>query len=133
MEVVVPEGKTNTFIRSIFAIVFLYVIMSPILSLVKSSGLDMSGLLSNDIDYSEHLVVETKYKIEQHLFENGVEGVNIEIDGVSTHNDFKIYKIYVNLSNLVILKNEEHIDKYKLITELIMGVVDVSEEDIVYG
>lgn len=134
IEIIAPDGKTNTFIKSIFSLVFICVVMSPILNLVKQSGIDVSGLInSGENDFEEQLKIDTKLKIENYLFEHGIEGVEIEIDACSTINDIIINKIYVNLSNSVIIKNEEHIDKYKLITGLIMEVIDVSEENIVYG
>jgi len=44
IEIIMPEGKTNTFIKSMFAIVFMYVVMSPIINLIKDA---------NFIDFNE--------------------------------------------------------------------------------
>ena len=134
LEVVIPEGKTNVFIKSIFSLMFIFVVMSPIINLVKSSNIDISGIFGQyDDDYYEHSSLEIKSKIENQLKQNGIEGVFVEIDGYMSNNDLVINRLYVNLSNMVINERDEHIDKYKLITGLIMEVVKVSEENIVYG
>ena len=71
--------------------------------------------------------------IEERLLQNGIFNVNIDVVGYSTNNELLIEKINVDLSNLIINKEDEHIDKYKLITELIISVANVQEEQIVYG
>ena len=135
VEIITPNGKTNLFIKSIFALVFMYVVMSPVLKLVKTSGLEFSEIFGKQEtdEYLEQLILENKFKIENYLKENEIEGVSVEIEGYSTANDFIIDKVYVNLSNLVINEKYKHINKYKLITGLIMEVVNVSEDNIVYG
>ena len=135
LEAVLPEGRTNAFIKSIFIILFIYVVMNPIIKLIKNNDLiDFSQVFSVKQDeYLEQLKLELKYKIENHLYTNGVEGVYVEIEGNVVNNDIKINKINVNISNIVINKQDEHIDKYKLITGLIMDIVKVDKESIVYG
>ena len=133
-DIIMPNGKTNLFIKSIFVLVFMYVLMNPILKLVKATGLDVSKIfIAEEDERLQHLKQESKLKIENYLCEKGVDGVIVEVDGYSTSNDFIINKIQVNISNLVINENVTHINKYKLITGLIMEVVNVSEEDVVYG
>lgn len=133
VDIVTPDGKTNAFIKSIFAIVFMYIVISPILQLVNDSGIDVSKIFVQIDEDVEHIKFENKCKIENYLFDKGIEGVIVEVDGYSTSNDFILDKIYVNIDNLVINKNVEHINEYKLITSMIMEIVEVSEEDIIYG
>lgn len=136
VETIVPNGKTNVFIKSIFAIVFMYVVASPILKFVKNNDLiDLSAIfnVSDKDDELEQKLFEIKCQIENHLSDGGVEGVEVEVLGYSTNDDIIIEEISVNIANLVINKKDEHIDKYRLITDLIMEVVNVQEEKIVYG
>ncbi len=136
VEIVVPNGKTNVFIKSIFAIVFMYVVVSPILKLVKNNDLiDLKTIFNvqSDDEELEQRTFELKCQIENHLNNNGVEGVEVTVAGHSTNDDIIIDEISVNIANLVINKKDEHIDKYRLITGLIMEVVNIDEERIVYG
>lgn len=137
LEIVVPDGKTNAFIRSIFAVIFMVIVVSPIIKLVKDSEfIDFSDMVTwtvNQDDYTEQLLLELKFQIENHLTTNGVEGVQVEVKGYSTNKDVKIEQIKVDLSNLVILEKDEHINKYKLITTLIKEKVEIDEESIIYG
>ena len=135
LEVISPEGKTNAFIKSIFAIVFMYVVITPIINLIKNQDkIDFSNIIQTEHnDYSEQTLTEIKLKIETHLASNGFNGVEVEVVGVSTEEYTKVQKVQVDLSNLVLNSGDEHINKYKLITELIMSVVDIDKENIVYG
>ena len=134
IDIVAPEGKTNSFIKSIFALVFLYVLMNPIFTLLKNQDfIDISHFFQGNIsDESEQAMIETKFVIENHLIENGVRGVFVEVLGYRSNECDIIEEVRVDLSNLVLLNNNQHIDKYKLITELIIDVVNIDRENIIY-
>ena len=134
VDIIIPSGKTNVIIKSVFALVFMCVVISPIINLVLSGKqIDFTNMFQLESEYDEQLINETKLKIKNHLEDYGVSGVDIEIKGYSTNNDLYIQQINVDLSNLVLNKKDEHINKYELITELIMSVVDVNKEKIIYG
>ena len=137
LEAVIPDGKTNAFIKAIFSIIFMVVVISPIINLFgKDNVFDFSEILkptSEVVEQNEHELMELKFIIENHLIDNGIHGVEVKVKGYSSNNDLKIEQINVNLSNLIINKKDEHIDKYKLITTLIKEKVEVNEEQIVYG
>lgn len=47
IEIIIPEGKTNAFIKSIFAIVFMYIIMSPVINIINDTNmLDFSEIFN---------------------------------------------------------------------------------------
>ena len=136
LEIIIPDGKTNNFIKCMFALMFMFVVVSPIINLVKNSDvIDFSGMFSASTqdDLTEQSLLEMRFQIENHLSKNGVKGVQVEVMGYSTKNYTKIEQIKVDLSNLVILEKDEHINKYKLITKLIKEKVEINEENIVYG
>ena len=135
IDIITPEGKTNLFIKSIFALVFLYVLVSPIFKLIKEQDLiDFSQFFTTEIsDENEQAMMEVKFNIENYLNDNGVKGVIVEVWGYKSNDINIIEQINVDLTNLVLLNNNQHIDKYKLISELIIDVVNVDMENIVYG
>jgi stage III sporulation protein AF len=137
IEIIIPDGKTNGFIKSIFSIIFMFVVISPIIKLInKSDTIDLTNIEFNESknnNLTEQKLTEIKFQIENHLRENGVEGADVEVMGYSTNKDIIINQINVEVNNLVILNKDEHINKYKLITKLIKEKVEVDEKNIVYG
>lgn len=135
VDVILPAGKTNVFIKSIFSLIFIYVVVSPILKLISDNDIRINDFLEvkQADEMSEHLIIETEYKIQNKLHENGFHNVFVKVDGYSTKNQLIINKINVDLSKLIIINQDEHIDKYKLITDLIISVVDINKEKIIYG
>ena len=73
--------------------------------------------------------------IESFLAENGYQNVDISITTENNDGEVKIKYIYVNLCDLVITKNFEHIDYTTKIKELVIKLVEnINEEQIVlYG
>ena len=140
LDIVCPEGKTNIFIKSIFVLMFMYVILLPIIKLIKNTDmLDLTKYLNvveidiRDTDEFEQIINELEIKIQEYVSENGIGGVVFEISGNVSKNNVEIKEIKVDLSNTVLNEENVHIDKYKLITKLIMDMVEVGEEQIVYG
>lgn len=133
-DVISPEGKTNAFIKSIFAIIFMYVILTPVIKLFNEKNLmDITNFsIMYEDEFQEQKLSEIELEIETNLVSNGVYGVNIDVKGYSTEEYTKIQKVQVDLSNLVLNNEDKHINKYKLITKLIVDVVDIDEENIVY-
>ena len=138
LDIVSPEGKTNAFIKSIFIIMFMYVILSPIIRLIKNvEDIDYSkyfiaieGISNNE--ETEQIISELQLKIQEYIAKNGINGVNVKIDGRVSNNEVDISNVNVDLSNIVLNIKDKHINKYKLITELIMDIVEVGEEQIIY-
>ena len=43
-DVICPGGKTNSFIKSIFSIIFMYVVMTPIIRLVSDETIELNSI-----------------------------------------------------------------------------------------
>ncbi len=140
VDLVLPDSKISKYIKSIMAIFVIAVIISPI-----------SDLLRNGFD-SNSLVIDSEYAINQDILENlneqnknymednierslaglGYSGCDVMISMDSK--DSEILYLYVNLCDLVIKENEQHIDYHTKIKELIKNLVNVEEEQIIlYG
>ena len=136
LEIVIPDGKTNSFIKSIYSIILMFVIVNPIIKIFNKDTLDLSSIniVENNQDIiTEQKLTEIKFLIERHLLDNGIMGVDVEVKGYSTNKDIIISEINVDISNIGILEKDEHINKYKLITMLIKEKVEVDEKNIIYG
>lgn len=119
VDIIIPDGQTNKYIKSIMAIVTVFVIASPIPSLI-SGDIELSTVFSESeipqvdgefvakvtqmkIDYTEERLVDF-------LSENGYEQVTVELISFQESDIFKAASITVNLQNLVIRENYSHIN-----------------------
>lgn len=137
IDILYPHGKTNAFCKSIFGVFSMFILISPILNL------DVKKLENSSNDYiSEQLLMSLesskenvyKLKIESLLKSNEIEGVNVEIQGNSEDNGFIIENIYLDVSEIVLTKNLTNINKYKVITNIILESVEIDPERIIiYG
>lgn len=139
VDMVLPNGKTNKLIKSIFAIFIVFVIVSPIVTFKNTNYFDNifnSNNIQIDVEYIKNInkqkVSEYEKNIITALDNNGYHKVDVSIEA-EIDKEIKIKKVYVNICNLVLSENLEHIDKYTNIIAIINSIIDVSREDIVFN
>ena len=134
LDLVYPNGKTNAFCRSIFGIMIVCIMISPIVKYKNndySIDLNNSSLLTS-INESKEFAL--KSQIEGILRNKGIDGVVVEIESNLLENDFQIENIYVDTSELVLTENLTNINKYEVISRTILEFVDIDNERlIIYG
>ena len=139
VETILPNGKLNKFIKSMFSLFLLFVIISP---LPKIFNKDIS--LSNNYDYKMDEVLLTNINqrklnnyekaIIDNLVKKGVSGVSIQFDADTTKSNLNIQKIYVDVCNIVLKNNAKHINITDTIVEVITSIINISKEGVViYG
>lgn len=131
VDIISPSGKTNAFIKSIFAIFLIYVVVSPVVKYIKGGEFN----LDFETGYSvENLAItEAEHKISDLLVANEFYGVDVEITGYVSNNNVVAQKVLLSGVKNVLKIQDEHIDKYKLITNLVQSVVTVKKENIEYA
>ena len=120
IEIILPDGKSNTFIKHIFNIFMLFVIVAPITKIVNNG-------LSYQINLEKinSLEVDIKNELEKIDVNNTSVIVNANIFSES----FCVESIYLDVSSSDIDNT-----KYKSIIDLIVKITNVDEKDIVvYG
>lgn len=136
LDVVLPEGKTNVFIKHIFSVFMLFVIVSPIVDFateslninVNSSVIDSNFIYSNNLEKISALEKSIAADIE----ESGLTNVSLIINGNIFNEILTFNSVYVDISN-VKSKTELTINEIKsIISSKIQNKIDVLEEDIVY-
>ena len=119
IDVVLPEGNINKYIKAVFAFVIILVIVSPLTKL-DSVVVSLENLMKeNEIQLDEDYIFSLNKKILNQINESIIrdaknEGIeNIEIDFVSEIDAFqlKINEVNIYLENVVIDKDIKHIDK----------------------
>ena len=138
IDVIAPEGKMNNFIKSIFAVFLLFVMVCPIVDFFTNNRL--SGFFNTKLNVDEEYLEQTselridnyELLIVSELEKKGIYGVKVEIEGKIVGENKNIKKVMVDTSNLVLTNADEHINKYKVITELIYDILKVKSEVIIY-
>ena len=142
VDLILPDSKISKYIKSIASIFVVAVIASPIINLVKSDWDWKSFFVSSEYQVDENILnninqqnIEVLEKeLVEYLETQGFKGVDIMISASLTDLELKINCIYVNLCDLVINENSEHIDYYTKIKELITQQINIEEEKIIiYG
>jgi len=139
IDLILPSGQTAKYIKNIFAFIMILVIISPIPKIIKGN------LNINQIFESEEIVLQEDFiyqinrdkltalenTIEDYLLEEGYEDVEISISADIFSSEMEIKEIYVDLSDLVISGNSQHIDIKKEITKVVQKIA--GEVEIVFN
>ena len=116
IELVMPEGQMNKYIKSIFSFVIILVIILPLPKLIKKE-IDDSNLFNYQeielqTDYLKEInlskVTSITKSINSDLEEMGYLNVNLSISADIFDEKMDYRGIYVNLRDLVILDNSRH-------------------------
>ncbi len=139
IETILPNGKLNTFIKSVFALFLLFVIVKP---LPKIFNKDLS--INTDYNYEEDsnfLINLNQKKLENYeisilnqLKNEGISNVNIEFEADTTSSDLKIQKVYIDICNIVLNNSDKHINITDTILKIVTNTLNVSDKEvIIYG
>ena len=140
IEVILPSGTTSKYISGIFSIFVMFVILSPILTWIRSDYKLSDYFTKTDIQLNEKLLYNINNsklsEIEQVIIEelntNGYTNVKIDIQFEMEADNVKITQVLVDLQNLVINQNSVNINKYVYIRQVVMSHIAVTEEVIVF-
>ena len=139
VDVIVPNGAINKYIKSIYSIFVVAVMLNPLFNLLKNTK-DFT-IKYQDFEVNVNLlnyiyktrIAEQEKELENTLKEQGFVNVDIIVN-FSIENDELIYNsCEINLKNLVINEDKQHINKYDFITNLVMESTNLTEEEIVFN
>ncbi len=140
VDVIMPEGEMNKFIKGAFSLIALFVIVSPVQKLFKSN-FDIGDVFYNqssiqtDSDFLEATAKQMKLELENtlkvKLKDAGFDKVEVEIMCDLSNNVLDIKKVYIDISKMVINTNLVHINKYTEIKNVTINFLNVEESDVV--
>ena len=139
VDVIVPNGAINKYIKSIYSIFVVAVMLNPLFNLLKNTK-DFT-IKYQDYEVNVNLlnyiyktrITEHEKELENSLKEQGFANVDIILN-YSIENDELVYNICeINLQNLVINADKQHINKYDFITNLVKESTNLTEEEIVFN
>lgn len=138
VEIILPEGNINKYIKGFLVIFTVFIMISPIanLSFTEIFGegeykisLDNSFLEEVNEDKAREYSVLIKDKLRS----SGYDGVNIDVCIDYSFEQFKISTINVDLTKVVLNSKNENIDIYNNIRTIIKSVVVIDSGDIVFN
>ena len=140
VDVIMPEGTMNKYIKGMFGLIALFVIVYPI-SQILNSNIKLDDVFYNssataiDKDFLQATNKQIKSQIEKSLqaklVNAGFENVDVEIECDLSQEQFTIKKVRVDISKMVINQNMVHINKYTEIKKVVTEFVNVEEDDVV--
>ncbi len=137
VEIIMPDGNMNKFIKGFLVIFTIFVMVSPITNISFDDvfgGGDYELTLDNEFleEVENDKLNEYCNIIIDKLSAEGYLNVSIEFQTRLEDGEVNINTIFVNLCDLVLKNNAENINKYNNIKQIIKSVVKVNEEDIIF-
>lgn len=135
IDFVYPNGKTNTFCKSMFGLFAVIILVSPITKIDLSDELS-SNFVSTSISSNLKKSKDEYYalKIIKQLNESDIDGIDVEIESIMEDNVYELENIYIDTTNLVLSENLTHTNKYEVIIQEVLKIVEIDKERIViYG
>lgn len=141
VDLILPNGQTKKYIKGIFAFIVVFVIISPIPSLLNKE-FSVDDIFEEDaIVIQEDFIyqinndrlenIENMIKLD--LKEQGVENVELILSANIFTNDMVIEAVFVDLSQVVLNEKLEHIDINELVAKSILKYVSVNKNNIVFN
>ncbi|MEG1527737.1 MAG: stage III sporulation protein AF [Clostridia bacterium] len=125
VDIIIPDGQTNKYIKGIMAIIVIFVIIQPLpiifnsnlADLTTSDNQDPITIDTNFIEFVNNLSAqERENSLIIYLESKGYKKVECQIVYANSNNIRLVEKVLLNLNNLVIDKNISHINiKEKII------------------
>lgn len=136
VDVISPNGKTNTFIKSIFSLIFLFVLASPLVKIINTKINFDEYSWNMDSDYMAVIKNQKIASLEQMvtaaLQESGYDDIGVKIEGNLTNNEISVTKVYVILKNNVLTDSAPSINNGNTIKDIIAVTLSVDKEVIVF-
>lgn len=136
IDIILPDGKINKFIKSIYAIFVLAVIINPLTRFIKSSNF-LTGITRGDLSVSastivyNDIIVNKEKFVESVLKNNGLAGIDIKLQYKIENDEIVVNKCTANIKNLVIDSSKRHINKYDYVRKIIKDCIGLEDEEIV--
>ncbi len=139
VDLIMPNGQTKKYIKGVFAFVIVFIIVSPLPSLINKN-INIDDIFQEEVELQEQYIYQTNRNklstiedsIISELEKNGVDKVGININANIFTRDMKINAIFVDLSQVVINENNEHININELVISSILKYITIDKKDIIF-
>ena len=138
IDIIVPTGKINKYIKSIFAIFVVAVILMPVVKFIAKS--DDITINYTDYEIEQNLmnyifssrVTAYENEIIEVLENNGLSNIDIKINYSINSNELSLNSCEVDLKNMTSSNIEMHNNRYEFIAETIKEITNLTDEVIIF-
>ena len=138
VDVIIPTGTISKFIKSIYGIFVVLIIVSPIINIFKN--LSNYEFTYNDYEISENLftyisnlkVNAMQEEIIKRIEEEGLVGAEVSLKFSIENDNFQINSCVINTKNMTSSSNSVHINRYEIITEIVKEITNLNSEVILF-
>lgn len=137
VDVIIPAGSLSKYIKSMYSIFVVAVLVTPIVNILsqnKDFKLEYEDvqLQENVINYIlNERVKSNENSIETTLSKEGFSNVDIILNYSIENNDIVYKSCMVNLKNMAINSDKQHINKYEFIKEVVANETKLSLQEII--
>ena len=136
IDLVLPSGRMNKYVKSVFAAVTVLVVILPLPNLLKN-GCSADEFIPNIKVETDDKYLEYTQNIKKNYIIKGLKAAlsndGITLGEMSIEGDFSsvapvITAVKINLSQVVIVGQSEHINKYELLRSKVCRYLSVDED-----
>ena len=140
IEILLPNGTTNKYIKGVVSIMVVYVIIAPIISIFSDFKVgNIKNFITNDFEIDSNFVVDyniesnkkEEHFIEEILFKEGFKNVKVKIVSNIISQE-KIEYVKIITKNMVIDCDIENIDIKDKIIEIVKNRLKIDKSRIYY-
>ena len=135
LDLILPSGSCKKIIQSVISIFFLCIFFSPLKSFIsKTTSTEFSidrGLYTTINLAKVQSIID---RILNELRSSGINDVNVDIVTNTANIDLDIKYVYVDVSNLSLSEDSQHINTNEVIKSVVIKISKIDEEQvIIYG
>ncbi|MFA6859843.1 MAG: stage III sporulation protein AF [Clostridia bacterium] len=140
LDLVLPEGQMQKYVKVVYSFIVVFVIISPLPKLFNGS-FDFEAFFGSDYTNSiqtEFIGIVNEQKkeaIEKNIVSSlemqGISGVIVDVQSNIFETDFKISYVVIDVGQVVINSEQEHIDMLALVKKTIINITGVKEDMII--
>lgn len=138
IDIVLPAGSTSKYIKSIYSIFVVAVILNPLITFfakTKNINLEYNNFETSQtlIDYiNTQKIKSVETTIIEELKQKGVSNIEVKINYDWQYNQLVYKSCLIDLKNMVYQPTDKHTNKYELITEVVQQHTNLSNEVIIF-
>jgi len=139
IDIIIPSGNINKYIKSVYSIFVVTVIISPVVKFLhKTQNMKIEyENYSVNIELLDYIysmrVASLEKNLEKALETEGFDKVDIILNFSIENDDLTYLNCQVNLKNMVISADKQHINKYEFIKEVIASYTNLKSQEIQFN